>query len=278
VVCAGPDWPRHDVPPGPGGEKTWKTIVHAAVADAPPLSDGPVGMQIALTVGPGRRWTGMWKRTIDGLDPLLGSAYTDRPWNPLDGRIVRLGLHRADDPSLGNDVRATIWACAAESTWPEVDWLARLSDDDRALVIADAHQGRRAGPLRPRAAAGPVETGGATEPGQFVAGRSGRLRADHQYISAVGLLGQRDLRVDHIQQVFADHKGLSAGEAAQLVDEADARGEIPDGTYYVVTLVKAASETAVPVPDQFFDGADDRVFAFDGESGAYVQVRGPVRS
>jgi hypothetical protein len=30
--------------------------------------------------------------------------------------------------------------------------------------------------------------------------------------------------------------------------------------------------------DQFFDGAGDRVCALDEAMGAYVQVRGPVRS
>jgi hypothetical protein len=44
-----------------------------------------------------------------------------------------------------------------------------------------------------------VETGGATEPGQFVAGRNGRYRADHQYVSAVGVLRCRSRRAEHVQ-------------------------------------------------------------------------------
>lgn len=123
-----------------------------------------------------------------------------------------------------------------------------------------------------------AETGGATEPGQFVAGRNGRYRAAHQYVSAVGVLGCRSRRAEHIEELLAQQEELSAFEALQLIDEADERGEIPDGEYHVVTLVKTTSESAVPVPDEFFDGAGDRIFALDEEMGAYVQVRGPVCS
>jgi hypothetical protein len=123
-----------------------------------------------------------------------------------------------------------------------------------------------------------VETGGATEPGQFVAGRNGRYRANHQYVSAVGLLGCRSRRAEHVQELLAQQEELSPFEGFQLVHAADERGEIPDGKYHVVTLVRTASESAVPMPNQFFDGADDRIFALNEEMGAYVQARGPARS
>jgi hypothetical protein len=121
-----------------------------------------------------------------------------------------------------------------------------------------------------------VETGGATEPGEFVAGRNGRFRANHQYVSAVGLLGERDRRAERIGKIFAERRDRPIEEIHAHIDEADARGEIPTGTYHVVTLIKSVSETAVPVPSQFFDGAGDRVFEYDENSGAYVQARGPV--
>jgi hypothetical protein len=123
-----------------------------------------------------------------------------------------------------------------------------------------------------------AETRGASEPGQFVAGRNGRYRADHQYVSAVGHLSCRSRHAEHIKELLAQHQELSLRERRQVVNEADERGEIPDWEYHVVTLVKTASESAVQVPDQFFDGADDRIFALDKEAGAYVQVRGPLRS
>jgi hypothetical protein len=119
------------------------------------------------------------------------------------------------------------------------------------------------------------ETGGATEPGRFVAGRNGRYRTDHQYASAVGLLGYRSRRADYIHDLLAEHDDLGVSESMELLDEADGRGEIPDGGFHVVTLVTAASDLAVPVPEEFFDGHGDRVFALDEDSGAYVQIRVP---
>ena len=121
-----------------------------------------------------------------------------------------------------------------------------------------------------------VETGGATEPGQFVAGRNGRYRADHQYVSAVGLVSCRSRRAEHVRELLAQSEDGSDGW--QLVHQADERGETRDGDYHAVTLIKTASKSAVPVPDQFFDGAGDRIFALDEEVGAYVQVRGPACS
>ncbi|HSH82976.1 MAG TPA: hypothetical protein VLA19_30960, partial [Herpetosiphonaceae bacterium] len=98
-----PDWPRYEVPRSLGSEAPWKRTVRDAVSRASVLADGPVALQLALTVGPLRSAPGMWKRSIDGLEPLLGRTYPSREWNPLDGRIVRLGLHRAIDDRFGHD-------------------------------------------------------------------------------------------------------------------------------------------------------------------------------
>jgi hypothetical protein len=81
----------------------------------------------------------MWKRTIDGLDALLGRTYPDREWNPQDGRIVRLGLHARTDQSLGHDVEATIWAQRADIDSPELRWFALMDEVERA-AYAVAHQ------------------------------------------------------------------------------------------------------------------------------------------
>ena len=96
-------------------------------------------MQISLTVGPRRSWTALWKRTIDGLDALLGRTYQDRDWNPQDGRIVRLGLHMRTDQAFGHDVEATIWARPADIDWPELRWLASMGEAEHGAYIA-AHQ------------------------------------------------------------------------------------------------------------------------------------------
>jgi len=91
----------------------YKEQVRAAVADAAQLPTGPVELELAFVVGPRRNWVGLWKPTIDSLDPLLGRTYPDRPWHPLDGRITELGMHLTIDDALGNDVVIGIAATPA---------------------------------------------------------------------------------------------------------------------------------------------------------------------
>ena len=152
-----PEWTSHRVPRGPGSESAWKYAVRDAVADAELIPAGPVGLQISLTVGPRRSWTALWKRTIDGLDAVLGRTYADRDWNPQDGRIVRLGLHVRTDHTLGHEVEATIWARPADMTWPELRWLASMDEAERSAYVAGHHATLHPAP-RPRArSAGPPE-------------------------------------------------------------------------------------------------------------------------
>jgi hypothetical protein len=127
----GRDWHRFPVPRSLGSERAWKLAVHKATEIAAELPEGPVALQLAFTVGPGRRWPSMWKSSIDALDPLLGRTYPDRDWNPQDGRIVRLGLHQAVDPHFGNDVAMTVYARAADESWPELAWLAAMDPVQR---------------------------------------------------------------------------------------------------------------------------------------------------
>jgi hypothetical protein len=68
------------------------------------LPAGPLSLEVAFVVGPHRNWLNLWKATIDALGPLLGAAEGAKPWNPRDGRIARLGLHRAVSAKLRNDV------------------------------------------------------------------------------------------------------------------------------------------------------------------------------
>ena len=77
---------------------------------ASPLPPGPVRMELAFTVGPGRGRMNLWKPTIDALGQILGHAPAAAPWAPLDGRIVDLGLHCRVDPAMGNDVLIAIAA------------------------------------------------------------------------------------------------------------------------------------------------------------------------
>jgi hypothetical protein len=80
----------------------WKECINAAIAESSTLAtDGPLELQVAFTVGAKRNWRGLWKPAIDALDPILGRTQPHRQFHALDDRIVRLGLHRTIDPSLG---------------------------------------------------------------------------------------------------------------------------------------------------------------------------------
>jgi hypothetical protein len=88
--------------------KQFKEQIRDAVGKREPLPDGPVALEISYGVGPGRNWPNLWKPTIDALGSLLGSDGGD--WQPKDGRITELGLHRHVDSSLGHDVDITVAA------------------------------------------------------------------------------------------------------------------------------------------------------------------------
>lgn len=176
VPVAPPVWPAYPVPRAAGGEDSWKHAVRDAVAHAEQLPPGPVGIQIALTVSPGRAWANSWKRTIDGLEPLLGRTYAHRDWNPQDGRVVRLGLHVAIDDSLNHDVEAMIWATPAKLDWPELAWFEAMDDDERRSFIA-AHQAvidQRAGTQALNSASRPAGSAPSRWGSQQKPGRRGR--------------------------------------------------------------------------------------------------------
>ena len=138
----GPEWQRFAVSRSPGTEeRLWKSAVRRAVELAAELPDGPVGLQLAFSVGQGRRWASLWKSSIDALDRLLGRTYPGRDWNPQDGRIVRLGLHQVIDPSLGNDVEMVVYARAADESWPELAWLSGM-DPPRREALSAQYRGK----------------------------------------------------------------------------------------------------------------------------------------
>lgn len=124
--------PMFAVPRSSVSEAAWKVAVHGAVEEGHELPEGPLGLQLGYTVGPELNWPSLWKPSIDGLSPLLGRTYPDRDWNPLDGRIVRLGLHKSVDLSYGREASMDIYAASAEHDWPELAWLTNLSEDQRA--------------------------------------------------------------------------------------------------------------------------------------------------
>lgn len=89
------------------------------VQDATVVFEGhPEGVVVAARGGAQRRWTNLWKPTLDGLDSLLGKTFEAKDWNPQDGRIVRLGFHHRVVDSPGHDAEAQIWSTVADSSWP----------------------------------------------------------------------------------------------------------------------------------------------------------------
>lgn len=107
----------------------YKEKIHAAVAGAAQLPPGPVTLELSFVVGPGRNWLNLWKETIDALDPLLGRAYPNRPWNPLDGRITELGMHVTVEPSAGYEIEVGIAATqAAEEKQSRADGPLNMND------------------------------------------------------------------------------------------------------------------------------------------------------
>jgi hypothetical protein len=83
---------------------------------APPTPlTGAISLDIEFRLSPARNWATLWKPAIDSLGPLLGVPDPRRPFTPNDDRIVRLGLHRSIDPSLGWDIELSIWWAVAES-------------------------------------------------------------------------------------------------------------------------------------------------------------------
>lgn len=85
----------------------YKDQIINAVAGARILPEGSVRLELSFVIGD-RSWRPLWKPTIDALDGLLGRTYPDRPYHPLDGRIVELGMHVTVDPDLGYEVEIGI--------------------------------------------------------------------------------------------------------------------------------------------------------------------------
>jgi hypothetical protein len=87
----------------------WKQELHDRLAgQAATIGPGPVGLNIALTTGPGCNWARLCKPLIDAFGPVLGEDPA-RPFHPHDDRIVSLGLHHTIDTGIAHDVIIDAW-------------------------------------------------------------------------------------------------------------------------------------------------------------------------
>ena len=100
----------------------WRRQIRDACEQVHGLDPGgtaPIALTIAYDITPGRNWTELWKGTIDGLGPLLGTHPRSKKQDddPQDGRITNLGLHQTINEGLGNakghgsrwDITVSFW-------------------------------------------------------------------------------------------------------------------------------------------------------------------------
>lgn len=95
-------------------------------------------------------------------------------------------------------------------------------------------------------------------------GRGGKLTNDHPYLSAVALLRRGELRTDRIKQIAAEvctgHRPSDFGQAALKAEQLLSRlrqEELPTGDYVYVDVIETISASAVPLPEDWFDGERD---------------------
>jgi hypothetical protein len=128
-----------------------------------------------------------------------------------------------------------------------------------------------------------VSPEGAKGESRWGAGRHGRLRNDHPYISAVVALRQGDLEDDWWRDWHERYGPASAKTQEEALERARARSaaaarareeeDIPQGEYYRVDVIKTWSDTAKALPDDFFAGPRDTLWCYDGAGSAFVRVR-----
>ena len=155
------EWSSFAVPRGARSDNAWKRSVGAAASGARELPTGPVALEIGFVVGTAARWPGLWKASIDGLETVLGRTYAEPAWNPQDGRIVRLGMHRTVCSGFGSDAAATVWARSAPLEWEENGWLRALTEREREAFL-EGHAARVARSQQTARSATPERTPAAT--------------------------------------------------------------------------------------------------------------------
>jgi hypothetical protein len=95
-------------PLGSADKQQWKaSLAEQLSSQARTAPPGPLEMQVCFRLGTHRDWAYLWKQAIDSLGPIVGEG--SRPFHPQDDRIVRLGLHRVIDDSIGLRVKVGIW-------------------------------------------------------------------------------------------------------------------------------------------------------------------------
>jgi hypothetical protein len=118
------------------------------------------------------------------------------------------------------------------------------------------------------------EVGGAVGDPRHEVGRNGRLARDHQYISAVAVLSEREHAADFYDEMNRRYADLPADARWERIEDATTRGERQSGSYHRVRVFKTLSPSAAPLPGVFFEGPHDELFEPNEEGTAYIQARG----
>jgi hypothetical protein len=115
------------------------------------------------------------------------------------------------------------------------------------------------------------ETGELISGSSILAGDDGALSAKHAYISAVVTLHERDREQDWADETVQRFE--KAEEFLRYANDARNRGEVPEGMrrwVHVFHTLSACEGEAVRLPEEFFDGPDDRVWSVS--NGAYKEL------
>ncbi len=91
------------------------------------------------------------------------------------------------------------------------------------------------------------------------------------------MLSRREHASDWFDQMRAEYAHLPFDESWDLITRTQDAGECPEGAYHRLDVYRTPSADAIPLPDVFFDGPQDRLFEPDEAGAACVQVRGPQR-
>lgn len=127
----------------------------------------------------------------------------------------------------------------------------------------------------------PVDPEGALGDFRAVAGRNGKLRNNHAYISAVAVVRREEHAALWAAQWFDEHReGFGPGDAddgdqgakAMAAAFAEASKDAPEGDDIFLEVFETLSGSAAPLPRDVFNGPRDRRWVPNGDRSALVPL------
>ncbi|MFJ2937939.1 hypothetical protein ACIO8G_34890 [Streptomyces sp. NPDC087219] len=127
----------------------------------------------------------------------------------------------------------------------------------------------------------PLEPEGVLGEFRAVAGRNGKLRNDHAYISAVAVVRREDHAALWAAQWFDEHREAfgpggaedgDQGTRAMVAAFAEASKDAPEGDDIFLEVFETLSDSAVPLPRDVFNGPRDRRWVPNPDRTALVPL------